>query len=236
MKENLAAATIVREYRNRIVTSGTNTTSAQIGIPQYLEDTDILNVYVNGLRLTDTEYTATEETITFTKTIDEDGTIIEIVVQKSIDGSDAETVVAEVGVLQTQVNNLTQEHDALSEEVTAIQGSFRTPSKLYSGTLAVTQLSSMVYTTISGLSNYDIVIVRCEIGTVGKEDKIFYKGTMTSNTQTQSMSAYLDSTHDGFASIICDLAQNRVGIRAEAVSGWEVNTVKITGVFGIKLA
>lgn len=235
VKENLAAATIVREYRNKIVTSGTNTTSAQIGIPQYLEDTDILNVYVNGLRLTDTEYTATEETVTFTKTIDEDGTIIEIVVQKSIDGSDAETVVAEVGVLQTQVNNLTQEHNALSEEVTAIQGSFRTPSKLYSGTLAVAQLSSMVYTTISGLSNYDIVIVRCEIGTAGKEDKIFYKGTMTSNTQTQTMSAYLNSTHGGLASITCDLVQNRVGIRAEAVSGWEVNTVKITGVFGIKL-
>ena len=94
----------------------------------------------------------------------------------------------------------------------------------------------MVYTTISGLSNYDIVIVRCEIGTVGKEDKIFYKGTMTSNTQTQTMSAYLNSTHGGLASITCDLVQNRVGIRAEAVSGWEVNTVKITGVFGIKLA
>ena len=62
-----------QEYKNVVVTANDNVKTVNIGIPEYNRDLDVLNVYVNGLRLDDTEYTATETKVTFTRAMDVKG-------------------------------------------------------------------------------------------------------------------------------------------------------------------
>lgn len=106
IREKLTTSTLMREYRQIFETTQTDTTKIPITITQYLKDTDILNVYVNGMRLSDDEYTNTETEITLTKPLSVVGTQVEIVVCKSVDGKNAETVVGQVEKLQTKTNLL----------------------------------------------------------------------------------------------------------------------------------
>lgn len=85
------ATNTVRKYARTANTSGTNTTSMQIGIAAYSAN-DILNVYVNGLRLVEgTEYTVSGDTVTFVNALDVDGTPVTFEVIKSIDSTDVTT-------------------------------------------------------------------------------------------------------------------------------------------------
>lgn len=90
-EEVFTATNTVRKYTRTEQTSGTNTTSMPIGIAAYSAN-DILNVYVNGIRLCeDTEYTVSGSTVTFTTALDVDGTPVTFEVIKSIDSSDVTT-------------------------------------------------------------------------------------------------------------------------------------------------
>lgn len=90
-EEVYTATNTVRKYSRTATTSGTNTTSMQIGIAAYTAN-DILNVYVNGIRLVeDTEYTIDGSTVNFTNTLDVAGTPVTFEVIKSIDSTDVTT-------------------------------------------------------------------------------------------------------------------------------------------------
>lgn len=104
VKETLSTATLIRSYNSTYTTSEQDETSIPISITQYNRNLDILQVYINGLMLIkDVEFTITDNTeIELTKGVDE-GTPISFVVYKSIDGSDAETVVQQVYDLQTEL-------------------------------------------------------------------------------------------------------------------------------------
>ena len=107
VKETLATSTLIRSYESTHVTGVQDETAIPINIPQFNRNLDILQVYINGLMLVKgLEYTVTDDTkITLTNGVDS-GTPVSFVVYKSIDGSDAETVVQQVYELQTQVNDL----------------------------------------------------------------------------------------------------------------------------------
>lgn len=101
VRETLATATLIRSYTSRYVTSTQDETHIPIQITQYNSALDILQVFVNGLRLIpDVEYSVDSNTqITLTAGVDS-GTPVSFVVYKSVDGSDAETVVTQVATLQ----------------------------------------------------------------------------------------------------------------------------------------
>ena len=85
------ATNTVRKYSRTAQTSGTATTSMTIGIPAYTAN-DILNVYVNGIRLVeDTEYTIDGSTVNFVNALDVSGTPVTFEVIKSIDSTDVTT-------------------------------------------------------------------------------------------------------------------------------------------------
>lgn len=106
IKETLSTVVMWQEFKNVVVTDQTNTSTLSIGISQYKSAVDILNVYVNGLRLDSSEYTHDETTVTFTTPLDVIGTTVEFVVYKSVNGENAESVVGQVAQLQTDVTDL----------------------------------------------------------------------------------------------------------------------------------
>lgn len=107
VKETLATSTLIRSYTTTYITGTQDETVIPINIAQYNKNLDILQVYINGLMLIkDVEYTNTDNTsVTLAKGVDV-GTPVSFVVYKSVDGSDAESVVQQVYDLQNQVNDL----------------------------------------------------------------------------------------------------------------------------------
>lgn len=107
VKETLSTATLIRSYNSVYTTTNKDEFEIPIGITQYNQNLDILQVYINGLMLIkDVEYTITSNSIiTLTKPVDK-GTPVSFVVYKSIDGSDAETVVSQVVELQEDVEKI----------------------------------------------------------------------------------------------------------------------------------
>lgn len=107
VKETLSTATLIRSYNSVYTTTLQDETSIPININQYNRNLDILQVYINGLMLIkDVEYTITDNTeIELTDGVDI-GTPISFVVYKSIDGSEAESVVSLVTELQNNVDKI----------------------------------------------------------------------------------------------------------------------------------
>ena len=152
---------------------------------------------------------------------------MEFVVLKTIRSDDATS--AQEGVTQAL-----QAVDNIEQSVTSMKNNIAVPETLFSGELTPTQVSVMVYQSIPTLSEYDIVIVRAKMSTACVEDKIFFMGTFAEN-YTQYLNAYVNNNYRGGASIMVDKANNRVGIRCEATTGWDISSCDITEVFGIKL-
>lgn len=112
VKDSLATTTIIRTFKNTYTTQHDSEKTIPIGIPQYRQAIDILDVYTNGLRLNGMEYTINRDRITLLRTVDV-GTQIEFVVYKSIDGSDAEDMLDQVGHLEGRVYNLEKTEETL---------------------------------------------------------------------------------------------------------------------------
>lgn len=102
-EEVYSVTNTVRKYCRTAQTSGTATTSMSIGIAAYSAN-DILNVYVNGMRLCeDIEYTVSGDTVTFVNALDVDGTPVTFEVIKSIDSTDVTTA---LDYVETRLNGV----------------------------------------------------------------------------------------------------------------------------------
>lgn len=101
VKETLSTATLIRSYTSAYTTTTQDEKVIPIQITQFNWSLDILQVFVNGLRLLpDIEYTVNgNELITLAKPVDKN-TPVAFVVYKSVDGSEAESVVQQVYALQ----------------------------------------------------------------------------------------------------------------------------------------
>ena len=117
-EEVYTATNTVRKYSRTAETEGTNTTSMPIGIAAYSAN-DILNVYVNGIRLCeDIEYTVSGDAVTFVNALDVDGTPVTFEVIKSIDSTDVTTALDYVEQRMGGLSFVTcsqSEYDAMSE-------------------------------------------------------------------------------------------------------------------------
>ena len=106
VKETLATTTLIRQYTQHYETTQATETTIPINIAVYNYALDVLNVYVNGLKLTPgVDYTENNSanTITLAQPLDVIGTPVEFEVLKSVDGSEAESVVDMVYQLQTEI-------------------------------------------------------------------------------------------------------------------------------------
>lgn len=106
IKDNLVAnATLIRYYSSEYITTAVNEKNIPIGISQYDKNLDSLIVYVNGLVLNPLSgYTITSNSqVQLTLALPVIGTKVQFEVFKSINGSQANSVVQEVGVLQNQM-------------------------------------------------------------------------------------------------------------------------------------
>lgn len=122
VQESVTSTTIITRYSNIYTTPSNDSVSTiAIGISQYNNALDVLNVYVNGMKLIkDTDYTESGSNIVLTNALDVAGTKVEFEVFKSVNGAAAETVQSEVQALQNQLGGLSfvkctqAEYDAMS--------------------------------------------------------------------------------------------------------------------------
>jgi len=122
VQESVTSTTIITRYSNTYTTHSNDSVSTiAIGISQYNNALDVLNVYVNGMKLIrGTDYTESGSNIVLTNALDVAGTKVEFEVFKSVNGAAAETVQSEVQALQNQLGGLSfvkctqAEYDAMS--------------------------------------------------------------------------------------------------------------------------
>lgn len=124
VKENFRSATLVRQYTSNYTTQTANETIIPINIPQFNINLDILNVYINGLKLVETvDYTKTTTQITLILPV-YTGTQIEFEVFKSVDTEDAETIVEEfaenVRVVNSHIANKNNPHEVTVAQIGAV--------------------------------------------------------------------------------------------------------------------
>lgn len=109
VKETLSTSTLIRSYESHYTTTADNQTEIPIGISQYNSALDILNVFINGMKLIrGVDFAQAEndnEKITLALGL-ATGQQVNFEVFKSVDGSAAETVVQQVYELQQSVNKI----------------------------------------------------------------------------------------------------------------------------------
>lgn len=106
VKETLSTTTLIRQYTSHYETTQASETTIPINIAVYSWTLDVLNVYVNGMKLAaGVDYTlnGSAGTITLSQALDVIGTPVDFEVLKSVDGSEAESVVDMVYQLQTEI-------------------------------------------------------------------------------------------------------------------------------------
>lgn len=108
VQESVTSTTIITRYSNIYTTPSNDSVSTiGIGISQYNNALDVLNVYVNGMKLIkNTDYTESGSNIVLTNALDVAGTKVEFEVFKSVNGAAAETLQSEVQALQNQLGGL----------------------------------------------------------------------------------------------------------------------------------
>ena len=106
VKDTLATATLLQKLEGNYTTTGSSESSFNVVnyVPTYNFALDILEVRINGLTLSENEYTVNNSTVVLNTPITHPGTPISFVVYKSVDGSDAETVIQTVQDIQKVIN------------------------------------------------------------------------------------------------------------------------------------
>lgn len=108
VKDTLASATLLQKLEQVFTTTNAQVATFNVTdyIPTFKYTIDILEIYIDGLRLDNNEYSMNQSTVILNTPITHSGTEVAMVVYKSIDGSDAETIVDQVQELQLTVNTL----------------------------------------------------------------------------------------------------------------------------------
>lgn len=107
IKETVATQTLIRTFTSSYVTQVQDETVIPINITQFNSELDILQVHINGLMMVEgVDYTIASvptSTVTLERPLDV-GQQVTFTVYKSVDGSEAESIVESVFALQDVVN------------------------------------------------------------------------------------------------------------------------------------
>lgn len=135
VKEHVASIATVKTYKKIYQTGIKGEKTIPVGIPQYNYALDILEVYINGLRLNSNEYTCSGDSIVLNRAIYKIGTPIEFVVYKT----------AEDETVKTQIDELEiKKADKKATSVTLLAGNWN---------------NGRQEVTVSGVGVNDILIV-----------------------------------------------------------------------------
>lgn len=105
IKNDIAEQLPLKQYRNTVTTTTDEQKVIPIGIAEYQPETDILEVFINGMRLNASEYTSDGSNVTLTNGLDS-GQPVELVATKYIvNGDDPATLAGQITELQTGVKN-----------------------------------------------------------------------------------------------------------------------------------
>ena len=105
LTDTLTVSSVVKEYTSQKVSTANQSLFA-IDIPSYNVEKDIINVYVNGMKLIrDVEYVYDQVNIKLATGLDADQDV-EIVVEKSVDGFKADSVIDQVADVQADVEKI----------------------------------------------------------------------------------------------------------------------------------
>lgn len=174
------------EYKATIVTTGA-LKEFNIPVTDYVAAYDILNIFINGIRLEASEYTATTNKITLVNPVGVAGTKIEVVVLKNIDVA---------GAIRANIGNSTGITNATVDRAT-----FETKTTT-SGTYIFTYDSSnwKFNNTAVTLSNYGITIT----GTPANGDtvNIIYNAATDVETLTETVTEIANDVSDHETRII----------------------------------
>lgn len=162
IKDTIATVTMLQKLEQVFTTTTATVASFNVVdyIPNYKYSIDILEIYVDGLRLNENEYSLNQSTVTLVTPITHAGTEVELVVYKSIDGSDAETIAGQVQEMQ--------------QTVTALQ----TGTYIATGTNDNVSISNIVQNFLNGGNDYQQL--RIDVyGTLGITEPV---STINGNT------------------------------------------------------
>jgi len=111
VKEDVKSTTIVRQESSLYTTTAAGESEIPIQISGYNPTLDILNVYINGIRLVENvDYTATSTLITLTDALEVIGTPVSVEVLQSVNIAEAQTIVS---LLNATINRVTALETAL---------------------------------------------------------------------------------------------------------------------------
>lgn len=109
-KETLKATSLYREYSSKYTTVKANESTFTIPTSiLYEANTDVLNLYINGFKIREDEYSINSAgtELTLDHTIDMVGTELEFINKKCVEGTVSESIITRVETLETQLNALT---------------------------------------------------------------------------------------------------------------------------------
>lgn len=181
VKDDLVTATLIRKYAYTYKTTAASESTFNVKslIPEYAFGLDILEIRINGLTLNTSEFTKDEDSVTLTTPVTEVGTPIEFTIYKSVDGSNAETIVDLVYELQTELEK-TRITDAsgsvklqLTESTSDLLGSFVGLGVGFHTISALSGVTNMPKTGVGAYlmgqyvaTGYGYVYVMCSDGSV----------------------------------------------------------------------
>lgn len=161
VKETLSSVTLFKRYNWRTVLESA-TKTVIFSIPQYDAETCLIEVYVNGLLVTEnTDYTIANAVLTFSGTLIA-GTEVEIKCYKSIDGTGIMSVADEITELQNNVYALQKDtaHNYICNGLTDNVGisemaqAFLNGTGVFATAAADAQLTIKVYGTFGATAAY----------------------------------------------------------------------------------
>lgn len=181
VRETLATTTLLTKFEYDYTTTAASESTFNIVnyIPRYNYALDILEIRINGLSLSSSEYTRHGSIVTLATPITETGTLISFVVYKSIDGSGAESIVDTVDEMKVYTDALASGMYVASGEndnikLSNVVRAFLTGTKnQLQNTLSSQTINGLTVTvnsdgsvTVNGTATADTVLL---VGSVGLE-------------------------------------------------------------------
>lgn len=130
----------------------------------------------------------------------------------------------EAGYLSGVKSKIQTQLDALSEALNLL----KTPTVLSTATMYASALKTWKYTTVTGLSSWKEVRIWVEVGDASRE---FH--TFTRNNNTVAVCGYATASYNGVMQVMCDFANNRVGVYVTSMVGWAYTNLRVLRVEGL---
>ena len=121
IKNDIAEQLPLKQYRNTVTTTADEQKVIPIGFAEYQPETDILEVFINGMRLNASEYTSDSSNVTLTNGLDS-GQPVELVATKYIvNGDDPATLAGQITAVERKIEEEGKRIDKAEKEIDELE-------------------------------------------------------------------------------------------------------------------